>query len=154
MGQARFSFSPHLLSIFLFLPGNYFLPFSQRDVSLCSQTQGKLISMWLDTTPGERGYIQELELFDFTFYLINYFIFGCTGPLQLHVGFLQLQRAGAPFQLCYMGFSLLWLLFLVEHRLQVSGSVVMAPGLSCPEACWIFLDQGSNLHLMHWQVDS
>jgi len=25
------------------------------------------------------------------------------------------------------------------------GSVVAAPGLSCPEACGIFLDQGSNL---------
>ena len=27
-------------------------------------------------------------------------------------------------------------------------------GLSCPAACGIFLDQGSNLCLLHWQVDS
>ena len=27
-------------------------------------------------------------------------------------------------------------------------------GLSCPEACGIFPDQGSNPRLLHWQVDS
>ena len=30
----------------------------------------------------------------------------------------------------------------------------MAQGLSCSEACGIFPDQGSNLCLLHWQVDS
>ena len=33
-------------------------------------------------------------------------------------------------------------------------SVVVAHGLSCSAACGIFLDQGSNLCLLHWQVDS
>ena len=44
---------------------------------------------------------------------------------------------------------------VVEHRLEstwVSG--VEACGLSCPLACGIFLDQGLNLCLLHWQVDS
>ena len=36
------------------------------------------------------------------------------------------------------------------HRL----SVVVAHGLSCPAACGILPDQGSNLCLLHWQVDS
>ena len=27
-------------------------------------------------------------------------------------------------------------------------------GLSCPKACGILLDQGSNSFLLHWQVDS
>ena len=30
----------------------------------------------------------------------------------------------------------------------------MAHGLSCSVACGIFLDQGSNLRPLHWQVDS
>ena len=35
-----------------------------------------------------------------------------------------------------------------------SGSVLVASGLSCPAACGIFPDEGSNLRLLHWQVDS
>ena len=34
------------------------------------------------------------------------------------------------------------------------GSVVGAHGLSCPVACGIFPDQGSNPHLMRWQAGS
>ena len=34
------------------------------------------------------------------------------------------------------------------------GSVALGPGLSCSVACGIFPDQGSNLSLLHWQVDS
>ena len=33
-----------------------------------------------------------------------------------------------------------------------SGSVVVAHGLSCPAACGIFPDQGSNSCPLHWQV--
>ena len=36
-----------------------------------------------------------------------------------------------------------------EHRLQSTGSVVVAHGFSCSVACGIFLDQGSNLRLLH-----
>ena len=32
--------------------------------------------------------------------------------------------------------------------------MVVALGLSCFAACGIFLDQGSNLCPLHWQVDS
>ena len=45
-----------------------------------------------------------------------------------------------------------WLLIVVtssvaEHRLYLGppGSVVVVPGLSCPAACGMFLDQESNL---------
>ena len=38
--------------------------------------------------------------------------------------------------------------------LQSTGSIVVWHGLSCSEACEIFPDQGSNLCLLHWQVDS
>ena len=34
------------------------------------------------------------------------------------------------------------------------GSVVVVHRLQCPEACGIVLDQGLNLCLQHWQVDS
>ena len=43
---------------------------------------------------------------------------------------------------------------LVELRLQGTGSVAVVHGLSCFKACGIFPDQGSNLHLLHWQADS
>ena len=35
-----------------------------------------------------------------------------------------------------------------------TGSVVGAHGVSCSAACGIFLDEGSNLYLLHWQADS
>ena len=45
--------------------------------------------------------------------------------------------------------------FLVaEHGLQRTGSVAMMHGFSCPMAYGIFLDQESNLCLLHWQANS
>ena len=43
---------------------------------------------------------------------------------------------------------------VVACGLQSTGSVVVADGLSCSEACGIFLDQGLNLCLLQWQADS
>ena len=43
---------------------------------------------------------------------------------------------------------------VAEHGLQSLGSGVVARGLSCPTACGVFLDQGSNPCLLHWQMDS
>ena len=39
-------------------------------------------------------------------------------------------------------------------ELDSTGSLSVALGLSCSEACGIFRDQGSNLCPLHWQVDS
>ena len=39
-------------------------------------------------------------------------------------------------------------------KLYSTDSVVVAHGLSCSMACGIFLDQGWNLCLLHWQADS
>ena len=39
-------------------------------------------------------------------------------------------------------------------RLQTTISIVVAHRLSCSGACGIFLDQGLNLCLLHWQADS
>ena len=38
--------------------------------------------------------------------------------------------------------------------LQSTGSTVVAHRLSCSVACEIFLNQGPNLCLLHWQADS
>ena len=43
---------------------------------------------------------------------------------------------------------------VAEHRLQSTGSVVVAHGPSCSAACGIFPDQGSNPCPLHWQADS
>ena len=52
------------------------------------------------------------------------------------------------------GFSLPWLL-IAEHGLCGAwASVVVAHRLSYSELCGIFLDQGSNPCLLHWQADS
>ena len=49
----------------------------------------------------------------------------------------------------------------LQHLQQVGsawaleqGSIVVVHGLSCSMACGSFPEQGSNLCLLHWQVDS
>ena len=41
---------------------------------------------------------------------------------------------------------------VVAPGLQSTDSIVVAHGLSCSKLCGIFLDQGSNPRLLHWQV--
>ena len=41
---------------------------------------------------------------------------------------------------------------VAEHGFQSTDSVVVAHGFSCSAAYGIFLDQGSNLCLLHWQT--
>ena len=48
-------------------------------------------------------------------------------------------------------FSLWRLLSLQSTGSRSTGSVVVVPGRSCPVACGIFPDQGSNLCPLHWQ---
>ena len=43
---------------------------------------------------------------------------------------------------------------VVAPGLESTGSVVVVHRLSCPAACGVSLDQGSNLRLLHWQADS
>ena len=42
---------------------------------------------------------------------------------------------------------------VMAHGLWREGSVFVVDGLSCPEVCGIFPDQGLNLCLLHWQAD-
>ena len=45
-------------------------------------------------------------------------------------------------------------LVIAAFRLQSTGSVAVAQGFSYSVECWIFLHQGSNLCLLHWQTGS
>ena len=42
---------------------------------------------------------------------------------------------------------------VVARGPESAGSVVVVHGLSCPAACGIFPDQGSNPCPLHWQAD-
>ena len=90
------------------------------------------------------------------------FIFGCAGSSLLPRGFSRLQQAGATLP-CSVWASLaveqgLWgarASAVAAPRLQSStGATVVTHGLSRSAACGIFLDQGSNTRLLHWQADS
>ena len=86
------------------------------------------------------------------FLLIN---FGYAGSLLLLHG-LSLVVASEAYPLVAVCRLLIAMASLVvEHRLWSKWvSVVVANRLSCSSACEIFLDQGSNLCPLHWQVDS
>ena len=69
---------------------------------------------------------------------------------------------------CCSSFSLVavsteYVLFVAKHGgasvvvapgFESSGSVFVVHGLRYSTICGVFLDQGSNLCLLHWQVDS
>ena len=42
----------------------------------------------------------------------------------------------------------------LTQRPGLQSTVVVVQGIGCPAACGIFLDQGSNLSRLRWQVDS
>ena len=48
----------------------------------------------------------------------------------------------------------MWASVVAVPRLKSTGSIVVVHGLSCSAAYGIFVDQGLNLYLLHWQVDS
>ena len=65
------------------------------------------------------------------------------------VGSSLVAAIGGSSSLLCAGFSL-----RRPFSLWSMGSVVVAYRLSCSTACGIFLDQGSNPCLLHWQADS
>ena len=74
--------------------------------------------------------------------------------LRCCVGFPLVAARGGYSPVVACGFLTSVASLVGEHRLQGTGSVVVVQGLSCPEACGIFLDQGAKSGLLHWQVDS
>ena len=98
--------------------------------------------------------LESSSSFFFNFIYFLFFIFGCAGSSLLHVGFSLVAATKGYSSLWCAGFSLRWLLLLGAQALGTRVSVVVAHGLSCSAACGIFLDQGLNLCLLHWQADS
>lgn len=64
------------------------------------------------------------------------------------------KTSGGYFLLPCVGFLLWWLLLLRSRSSRCPGSVVVTYGLSCFEACRIFLNPGSNQYSLHWHADS
>ena len=81
----------------------------------------------------------------FKFYL---FTCGYAESSLLTWAFSSCSKGGYSSFLC-TGFSLWWLLLLLHE-----GSGVVVCELSCLLTCGIFLDEGLNPCLLHWQVDS
>ena len=102
------------------------------------------------------------------------FLFGRCWVSVAAGSFLSLQRVGSTLWLRCTGCSLQELLLLqstdsrvfrlqwlwhtgpmvAAPRLWSTGSVVMAHRLTCSAVHGIFLDQGLNPYLLHWQADS
>ena len=83
---------------------------------------------------------------------------GFTAPSAVcALAFSPFSPLLAPGLRCCAGCSLVAvhrLLCLRSAGSRAQASVVVVPGLSCSEACGIFLDQGSNPCPLHWQADS
>ena len=101
--------------------------------------------------------------------LLNIFwlYFGCIGSSLLLGDFSLVVATRVTLQFQRTGFSLWWILLLQSTgsraqalqwlqppRLWSTSLVVLVHRLSCPEACGIFLDGGSNPCPLHWQEDS
>ena len=89
----------------------------------------------------------------FKVYLVIYFVFGCAGSLLVHGLFCSCGEVGllsscGAWALGHVGFS------SVAPGLWSTGSVVDKHRLSCSKAYGIFLDQGLNPCLLHWQAGS
>ena len=93
--------------------------------------------------------------FFFLFYFIYLFIYFWLYWVFVSVRGLSLVAAsgGHSSSRC-AGLSLSRPLSLRSTGSRRAGSVVVAHGPSCPAACGIFPDQGSNPCPLHWQADS
>ena len=102
----------------------------------------------------ERGYI---ELFiDFSYCRDSEFQITCLVFIYFWLCW-AFFAARATLQLWCVGFSLRRLLVLRSMGscdATTASLTVVAYWLSCSRACRIFLDQGSNMCLLHWQTDS
>ena len=95
---------------------------------------------------------------------IYLFLFDCAGS-SLLCGLFSSSGDRGPLFVEVPGCPTAVASLVTEHRLQgtrasvvvargfqSTGSIVVTQGLSCFAACGIFLDQGSNPCLLHWQA--
>ena len=106
-------------------------------------------------------YLPALTIFFFFFnkfiylfiYLFFYLFWLCWVFVSVQGLSLVAASGGHSSSRC-AGLSLSWPLLLQSTGSRRTGSVVVAHGPSCPAACGIFPDQGSNPCPLHWQADS
>ena len=81
------------------------------------------------------------------------FIFGCAGSSLLHELFSSCSKCRLLF-IAVLGHLIAVASLVVERKLYSTSSVAVVHRLICSEAYGIFLNQGLNLWLLHWQADS
>ena len=98
--------------------------------------------------------------FQIVYFLLISYLFVCLCWVFVALGLFSicservlLSRCGA-WASHWNDFSYSKLQALELFGFSSCGSVVVVRGLSCPSARGIFPDQGLNLYLPHWQVDS
>ena len=104
--------------------------------------------------------IGEVDFFlyvSFFFYMCLFFLFNFFWLCWVFVsvqGLSLVAASGGHSSSRCTGLSLSRPLLLQSTGSRRAGSVVVAHGPSCPAACGIFPDQGSNPCPLHWQADS
>ena len=103
------------------------------------------------------------------FLLLKHFIYLSLAVLGVRccVGFSLVAASWGYFYVAVCGLLIVVASPVAEYSLQgIQDSIVVLPGLqstssavavhrlSCSVACGLFLDQGSNPCLLHWQADS
>ena len=101
----------------------------------------------------------EIQLFSFSDLICLWFFFGCAGSLLLHKVFSRFGEWGATLVAVLWasycsGFSCCGAWALGCTGFSSCGSWAQAHRLSCPWACKILQDQGSNPCFLLWQADS
>ena len=91
---------------------------------------------------------------NFSFFLYLFIYFWLCWVFVSVRGLSLVAASGGHSSLRCAGLSLSRPLLLQSTGSRRTGSVVVAHGPSCSEACGIFPDQGSNPCPLHWQADS
>ena len=131
------------------------------EVHTCSATQSKMFSFsntcpvmklqyWSTETQDSRFPPQSSDIF--SNFLFTYFWL-CWVSFVAHGLSLVAESGGHPL-VVVRGFLIVVASLVAEHGLQSAGSAVVVHRLSCPVACEIFPDQGSNPCSLHWRADS
>ena len=131
-------------------------------IQIKSETR-PFLPKWRDAQPmllGWRCYLPEVS---HEFLRPYTHLFGCAGSLLPFCSCGKrrlLSGSGVRASRC-SGFSCgawvlgVWASVVVRSsRLHSAGSAVVAHGRGCSAVCGILLDQGLNLHPLHWQADS
>ena len=87
------------------------------------------------------------------FFLIILLIFGCAESLLLYRVFFSCREQGLPSR-CGVKASQCSGFSCCRARALGAWASVVVHGLSCPMACGVFPNQGSNPCPLYWQVDS